>query len=172
MAFLLSSTTNFEFPPYFPCFSTFPPCFAKIIISPYYEKFPLFSKNAPAFYILLVYFVFPYFGHDAFMHHPMHVLNSPEFEMTCMDVQKHIKLIFLCAPRFLMRAHSRAQLRGILIMKMFIIIIIVIVIIIIIIIIIIIVVVVLVVVIIIIIIVVVVILISVIIIIIIIIIII
>src|SRR6218665_2960967 len=122
MAFLLSSTTNFEFPPYFPCFSTFPPCFAKIIISPYYEKFPLFSKNAPAFYILLVYFVFPYFGHDAFMHHPMHVLNSPEFEMTCMNVQKHIKLIFLCAPRFLMRAHSRAQLRAILIMIMFIII--------------------------------------------------
>src|SRR6218665_281501 len=26
--------------PYFPCFSTFPPCFAKIIISPYFEKCP------------------------------------------------------------------------------------------------------------------------------------
>src|SRR6218665_336523 len=28
----LSSTTNFEFPPYLPCFNTFLPCFAKIII--------------------------------------------------------------------------------------------------------------------------------------------
>src|SRR6218665_2329846 len=36
----LSSTTNFEFPPYFRCFSTFPLCFAKIVLSPYVYKFP------------------------------------------------------------------------------------------------------------------------------------
>src|SRR6218665_2939464 len=35
----LASTTNIEFPPYFRCFSTFPPCFAKIILSPYIHKF-------------------------------------------------------------------------------------------------------------------------------------
>src|SRR6218665_3245006 len=29
-----SSTKNFEFPSYFPCFNTFPHCFAQIIISP------------------------------------------------------------------------------------------------------------------------------------------
>jgi len=33
-----------------------------------------------------VYFVFPYFDHDAFMHHTMHALDAPElmkFEATC-----------------------------------------------------------------------------------------
>ena len=32
------------------------------------------------------YFVFPYFDHDAFMHHTMHALDAPElmkFEATC-----------------------------------------------------------------------------------------
>ena len=38
---------------------------------------PLFYKNSPAFYILYVYFVSPFFNHDAFMHHPMHVLDAP-----------------------------------------------------------------------------------------------
>src|SRR6218665_1648604 len=37
---------------------------------------PLFYTNSPAFYILCVYFP-PYFDHDAFMHHPMHVLDAP-----------------------------------------------------------------------------------------------
>jgi len=46
--------------PYFSCFRIFPPCFAKFIISPYFQKCsPLFSKNSPAFYILYVHFVFP-----------------------------------------------------------------------------------------------------------------
>ena len=37
--------TNFEFPPYFASFSTFPPGFAKIIISPYFHKCtPCFRK--------------------------------------------------------------------------------------------------------------------------------
>jgi len=68
-----------KFPSYFLCFSTFPSYLAKIIISPlYFEKFPpLFSKNSPSFYILYVYFVSPYFDHDAFMHHPMRVLGAP-----------------------------------------------------------------------------------------------
>ena len=38
--FFWSSTTNFEFSPYFPCFNTFPPCFAKIIIPPTLINFP------------------------------------------------------------------------------------------------------------------------------------
>jgi len=29
-----------------------------------------------------VYFVFPYFYHDAFMHHPMHVLDAPDYNYT------------------------------------------------------------------------------------------
>jgi len=36
-------------------------------------------KNSPAFYILYVYFIPPYFDHDAFMHHPVHVLDAPVF---------------------------------------------------------------------------------------------
>src|SRR6218665_3602917 len=70
----LSSTTNFEFPPYFPGFSTFPPCFAKIIISPYFDKFPpCFRKIQLLFtYFMCISFP-PYFYHDAFMHYPMHV---------------------------------------------------------------------------------------------------
>src|SRR6218665_310534 len=45
MTFFYSSTTNSEFPlfSYFCCFSTFPPCFAKIILSPLFlQSFPLF----------------------------------------------------------------------------------------------------------------------------------
>jgi len=65
--------------PYFPCFSTFPPVSRKLLFPPYFEKFPPLYKNSPAFYILYVYFVSPYFDHDAFMHHPMHVLNAPAY---------------------------------------------------------------------------------------------
>jgi len=54
------------------------PCFAKIIIfTPTFTKLPLFSKNSRVFYMLYVYFVSPYFDHDAFMHHTMHVLDAP-----------------------------------------------------------------------------------------------
>ena len=64
--------------PYFACFTTFPPWFAKIYyFPPTFQNFPLFSKNSTAFYILYVYFP-PYFHHDAFMHHPMHVLDASE----------------------------------------------------------------------------------------------
>ena len=67
-----------NFPPIFPVISTFPSCFAKIIIFPYFYKFhpPVIDKFTSFFYILYVYFVPPYFDHDAFMHHPMHVLDA------------------------------------------------------------------------------------------------
>jgi len=33
-----------------------------------------------------VYFVSAYFDHDAFMHHPMHVLDAPVYRSwTCVD---------------------------------------------------------------------------------------
>ena len=38
---------------------------------------PLFSANLRVFYIFYVFFVSPYFYHDAFMHHTMHVLEAP-----------------------------------------------------------------------------------------------
>ena len=76
--FFQPSTTNFEFPP-IPCFSTFPPVSRILLISPYFAKFaPSFRK----IHLLFTYFVCisfpPYFDHDAFMHHPMHVLDAPE----------------------------------------------------------------------------------------------
>jgi len=42
------------------------------------------------FYILYVYFVSPYFYHDAFMHHAMHVLDAPvwhysKYRKTCLE---------------------------------------------------------------------------------------
>src|SRR6218665_25601 len=55
----------------------FPLCFKKIILSPYFYKFPLCFTQI---HLLFTYFtcIFPpYFYHDAFMHHPMHVLDAP-----------------------------------------------------------------------------------------------
>src|SRR6218665_1364282 len=71
------STTNFAFPPIFHVLVHFPPDSRKFIISPLTFQNSPFSKNSTAFYILYVYFP-PYFDHDAFMHHPMHVLDAPE----------------------------------------------------------------------------------------------
>src|SRR6218665_1571998 len=46
-----------DFPPYFACFTTFPPDSRKFLISPLFKKFsPCFQKNSTAFYILYVYF--------------------------------------------------------------------------------------------------------------------
>jgi len=74
-----SIAKNLEFPPYFRYFNTFPPVFRKIShFSLYIYKFPPdFVKFTRFFYILCV-FDSPYFHHDAFMQHTMHVLDAPE----------------------------------------------------------------------------------------------
>jgi len=65
-----------NFTPIFPV-SVHSPCFAKIIISTLLSKMPppCFRKS----HLLFTYFMCisfpPYFNHDAFMHHPMHVLD-------------------------------------------------------------------------------------------------
>src|SRR6218665_28840 len=75
MTFLKS---NLKFSPYFLCFSTFLLCFAKIIIPSYFDKFPPCFRQI---HLLFTYFTCisfpPYFDHDAFMNHPMHVLDAP-----------------------------------------------------------------------------------------------
>ena len=78
---------KFLMTPCFPCFNTFPPCFAKIIISP-----PTLTNFPPCFrqiHLLFTYFTCisfpPYFDHDAFMHHPMHVLYAPELDHKYLD---------------------------------------------------------------------------------------
>src|SRR6218665_683292 len=60
----------FRFPPIFTK-TLNSPCFGTVLSSPYFRKFPaLISWNLHAFYILYVFFVFPYFYPcDAFMHH-------------------------------------------------------------------------------------------------------
>ena len=81
MTFLKSSTTNFEisiFPSISPV-SVHSPLFSKkYYFPPYFQKFPpCFSKIHLLFtYFLCISFP-PYFDHDAFMHHPMHVLDAP-----------------------------------------------------------------------------------------------
>src|SRR6218665_2774577 len=63
--------SNFPLFSLFQCISL---CFAKIIISPYFEKFPpCFRKIHLLFTYLMCISFPPYFDHDAFMHHPMHV---------------------------------------------------------------------------------------------------
>ena len=88
LMFFLVIDHKYRFSPYFRCFSTFPPCFAKFIISPLFREnyyfLPTF-KNSPLcftqIHLLFTYFTCisfpPYFYHDAFMHHPMHALDAP-----------------------------------------------------------------------------------------------
>jgi len=76
---LLSLTTNFEFPLYFPCFDSFSPLISGNFSFPLtFAKFPPDFIKLTCFYILYMYFVSPYFYQDAFMHHTMHVLDASD----------------------------------------------------------------------------------------------
>src|SRR6218665_1292857 len=87
---------KFRISPLFCLFQNISPSYSrKLIISPSFSKiFPLFSKNSTAFYILYVYFP-PNFDHDAFMHHPMHVLDAPDSIMNSSIQDIH--LFVMCA---------------------------------------------------------------------------
>jgi len=66
---------------YFRSFSTFPPIWGKLLFPPTFSNFspaPWFRKIY-VFYIPYAFFVSPYFDHDAFMHHAMHVLDAPVY---------------------------------------------------------------------------------------------
>ena len=96
MTIFLVIDHKFRISPFFSCFSTFPPCFAKIIISPLLLKIsvphlkflgdrlpqslPVLQKFTCFLHTLCVFRFPPYFDHDAFMHHPMHLglLDAPE----------------------------------------------------------------------------------------------
>ena len=73
---------KFRISPLFSLFQYISPislCFKKYSFPPIFTNFPLFSENyLRVFYILYVFFVSPYFYHDAFMHHTMDVLEAPE----------------------------------------------------------------------------------------------
>jgi len=49
---------------------TFPPIFAKFVHIPYVH-------SIYAFWVHLRFFLPPYFDHDTFMHHALHVLDAP-----------------------------------------------------------------------------------------------
>jgi len=74
MTFFLVIDQNFQISP---LFSLFPPCFAKIFLSPYFSKFPPCFRQIHLLFTYFTCIFSPYFDHDAFMHHPMHVLDAP-----------------------------------------------------------------------------------------------
>src|SRR6218665_1640987 len=78
-----------NFPPYFCTLSVHFPLFRENYYFPPTLKnsLPLFSRNSPAFYVLFMYFFPPYFDQDAFMHHPMHVLDASghTYIVTCQS---------------------------------------------------------------------------------------
>src|SRR6218665_672165 len=75
--FFLVIDYKFRISPLFSLFQYISPLFPENYYFPYFDKFsPLFYTNSPAFNLLYVYFVSPYLYHDAFMHHPMHVLDA------------------------------------------------------------------------------------------------
>ena len=69
-----------EFSPIFPVSVHFPPVSRKLLFSPYFGKFPpCFRKIHLLFTYFMCILFLPYFDHDAFMHHPMHVLDAPGY---------------------------------------------------------------------------------------------
>jgi len=48
------------------------------LIFPSSVHFPICFRKLTCFYMLYMYFVSPYFDHDAFMHHTMRVLDASE----------------------------------------------------------------------------------------------
>src|SRR6218665_1145156 len=68
---------KFRIPPIFPVSVHFPPVSRKFIFPPTLKNVPPVFEKFTCSYILSVHFVFPCFDHDAFMHHPMHVLDAP-----------------------------------------------------------------------------------------------
>src|SRR6218665_443874 len=66
-----------NFPPIIPVH--FLPCFAKIIIPPTLKNPPCFGKIQLLFTYFMCISSPPYFDHDVFMQHAMHVLDAPGF---------------------------------------------------------------------------------------------
>ena len=92
-AFFSHRPQTSNFPPIFHVLVHVPPVSQKIIISPLLSKIPpLFSKNVPAFHMLYVYFVFPYFEHDARTGRPC--ASRALKRETVIELLKHLNLVF------------------------------------------------------------------------------
>ena len=81
---LLVIDYKFEISPLFTLLQYISAYFGKDIISPLLSQIsPLISSNLRVFLHTFCVFRFPpYFDHDAFMHHTMHVLDAPAFKVT------------------------------------------------------------------------------------------
>jgi len=78
MTFFLIIEYKFCISPIFSLLQYISLCFRKIIISPYFCKFPPDFVKFTCYLHTFCVFRFPlYFHHDAFMHHTMHVLDAP-----------------------------------------------------------------------------------------------
>src|SRR6218665_2538967 len=78
MTFFLLIDHKFRIsPPIFAVSVHFPPVSRNLFFAPYFYKFPppVLGKFTCCLHTLRVFP--PYFDHDAFMHHPMHVLDAP-----------------------------------------------------------------------------------------------
>ena len=71
MTFFLVINHKFRISPYFRYFNTFPPISIFFTFPLLFKISPLFSANLRVFYTLCVFFVYPYFYHDVFMHHTL-----------------------------------------------------------------------------------------------------
>ena len=75
---IFSHQNIFRIFPYLTVSIHFPPSSLNLYFPPTFAKFPfLFRKIYVFLHILRVFRFPPYFYHDAFMHHPMHVLGTP-----------------------------------------------------------------------------------------------
>ena len=79
----ISNSPYFLNSPYFPSFSTFPSLFREnYYFPPTFTNFPpVFEKLTCFLYTLMCSSFPPYFDHDAFMHHTMHVLDAPVYRI-------------------------------------------------------------------------------------------
>ena len=84
MTFFLVIDHKFRISPLFRCFSTFPlpPVSRKLFFPPTFTNFPpCLGKFTCILHNLRVFS--PYFDHDVFMHHTMHVLDAPDSRRPC-----------------------------------------------------------------------------------------
>ena len=70
-----------NFPPIIPVSVHFPPVLQKLLSAPTFNNFPTVLEKFTSFLHTLCVFRFPpYFDRDAFMHRPMHVLDTPVWQ--------------------------------------------------------------------------------------------
>src|SRR6218665_3189489 len=80
---------NFGFPPILPVLVHFPPDWRKLLFPPTFTNFPPVFGKFTSF--LHTFWVFPpYFDHDAFMVHPMHVLDAPGLRTLYLTILKNL----------------------------------------------------------------------------------